>query len=124
MDTTSAPSPLPIALPAADTSDPTGLAARLRALGHPARLKVLEALAGRDTCLCGEIVSLFPLAQSTVSQHIKVLAEAGLVRGKPAGARICYCIDPEAVRALRADLDLLFAALLREETPGETASDT
>lgn len=124
MESTSAPSPLQIALAPADLSDPTGLAARLRALGHPARLKVLEALAERDTCLCGEIVSLFPLAQSTVSQHIKVLAEAGLVRGEPVGARICYRIDPEAVRALRGDLDLLFAALLRGETPSQAHSDT
>jgi len=91
--------------------DPDHLAAQLRALGHPARLKVLATLAQRDRCVCGEIVADLPLAQSTVSQHIKVLLEAGLVRGSLEGPRSCYCIDHDALAALRATLDTLFARL-------------
>lgn len=89
-----------------------GLAARLRALAHPARLKVLATLAARDRCVCGEIVAGLPLAQSTVSQHIKILLEAGLVESSPAGQRSCYCADREAIERLRDELAALFACLL------------
>ncbi|OYW57809.1 MAG: hypothetical protein B7Y75_00420 [Azorhizobium sp. 35-67-5] len=87
------------------------LAARLKALAHPARLKVLETLAGREGCACGEIVAGLPLAQSTVSQHIKILAEAGLVRGGMDGQRPCYCIDGQALESLRRDIDALLSRL-------------
>ena len=87
------------------------VARRLKALGHPARLAIVELLAEREECICGEIVDDLPLAQSTVSQHLKVLKEAGLVRGTVEGRRTCYCLDPEAVRALRATLDDYFDAL-------------
>lgn len=93
-------------------SDFEALAARLRALAHPVRLKVLATLAERDRCVCGEIVAGLPLAQSTVSQHIKILLEAGFVRSAPVGQRSCYCADREAIARLRAELDLLFARLL------------
>ncbi len=91
--------------------NPDTLSARLKALAHPARLKVLETLAHSEGCQCGEIVAGLPLAQSTVSQHIRVLLEAGFVRGEANGARSCYCIDHDALRALRSDLDALFSAL-------------
>lgn len=96
---------------ALDPADDT-LARKLRALSHPARLAVLRTLAASDACVCGDLVRGLPLAQSTVSQHIKVLLDAGLVRMTTAGTRSCYCIDKEALRALGAHMDGLFAALL------------
>ncbi len=81
------------------------LAAFTKALGHPARLAILRELAARDTCLCGELVRVLPLAQATVSQHLKVLREAGLVRGEIDGPRSCYCLDADGIRRLRAGLE-------------------
>ncbi|MEP0323210.1 ArsR/SmtB family transcription factor [Bauldia litoralis] len=71
------------------------LAGRIKALGHPARLAIIRALiaAGDRQCCCGEIVSNLPLAQSTVSQHLKVLKEAGIVQGKIDGPRCAYWLD-------------------------------
>jgi ArsR family transcriptional regulator len=73
-----------------------------RAIGHPARVQILRLLARRDACICGDIVEELPLAQSTVSQHLKVLKDAGLVRGEIDGPRTCYCIEPRALRRLKA----------------------
>ena len=77
------------------------LASLARALAHPARLQILRTLAARDTCTCGEVVDVLPLAQSTVSQHLKALRDAGLIRGASDGPRVCYCVDPEALSASR-----------------------
>ena len=70
------------------------LARLFRALGHPARLGILRLLAQRSTCICGEIVDELPLAQATVSQHLKVLKEAGFITGRVEGTAVCYCIAP------------------------------
>ena len=78
------------------------LAMLTKALGHPARVKILRLLARREGCICGEIVEGLDLAQSTVSQHLKMLKNAGLIRGDIDGPRICYCIEPRALRRLRA----------------------
>lgn len=78
------------------------LASLAKALGHPARVQILRLLARRDGCVCGDIVSELPLAQSTVSQHLKVLKEAGLIRGEIEGPRVCYCVEPQTLRRLRA----------------------
>lgn len=86
------------------------LALRLRALAHPARLAILRALARADKCQCGEIVRGLSLAQSTVSQHLKVLKEAGLIAGTIEGPRSCYCLD----RAVVADLAGTLAPLLAQ----------
>ncbi|PJZ43982.1 ArsR/SmtB family transcription factor [Leptospira brenneri] len=64
-------------------------------LSHPARLAILEVLAKRQSCICGEIVEILPLAQSTVSQHLKELKEGGLVKGDVEGTSSCYCIHWE-----------------------------
>ncbi len=87
------------------------LAEGAKALAHPARLAIVRLLAERDECICGEIVDDLPLAQSTVSQHLKVLKEAGLVRGTIEGRRTCYCLDPDALLALKADLGAFFEDL-------------
>ena len=74
------------------------LAAFGKALGHPARVAILRQLSERGECICGEIVSSLPLAQATVSQHLKVLRDAGLVQGEIDGPRVCYCVNPETVK--------------------------
>jgi ArsR family transcriptional regulator len=78
------------------------LAELAKALGHPARVQILRLLARKDACICGEIVDELPLAQSTVSQHLKILKDAGLVRGDIDGPRVCYCIEPRALRRLKS----------------------
>ncbi len=83
------------------------LATLARALGHPARVKILRMLARREACVCGEIVDELPLAQSTVSQHLKKLKEAGLVQGEIDGPRVCYCINPQVLRRLRVLISAL-----------------
>jgi ArsR family transcriptional regulator len=77
------------------------LATLARALGHPARVAILRLLAARGECVCGSIVDQLPLAQATVSQHLKVLKQAGLIQGEVEGPRICYCVQPEALARLR-----------------------
>jgi ArsR family transcriptional regulator len=87
------------------TPDDERLAARLKALAHPARLRIVDLLAARGTCICGEIVEVLPLAQATVSQHLKILKDAGLLQGTIDGPRSCYCINTAALSELRRALD-------------------
>ncbi|HLA63327.1 MAG TPA: metalloregulator ArsR/SmtB family transcription factor [Rhodothermales bacterium] len=87
------------------------LVARAKALAHPARVALLRTLAARGTCMCGQLVDALPLAQATVSQHLKVLREAGLIKGETDGPRSCYCLDAAALDATRAAFDGLFASL-------------
>jgi len=96
------------------SEDEVQAAAWARALAHPARIAILKVLAARRTCLCGEIVDELPLAQSTVSQHLKALREAGLLAGEIEGPRVCYCLDEAAIRRMRRELTALFDDL---ETP-------
>lgn len=77
------------------------LAEAFKALAHPVRLKIVRHLKAVDRCICGEIVEIFPLAQSTVSKHLKYLKDAGLVRGTVEGPSVCYCLDKERLAALR-----------------------
>ncbi len=78
------------------------LASLTKALGHPARIQILRLLARRQSCICGEIVDeIDGLAQSTVSQHLKVLKEAGLIKGEIEGTAVCYCIEPRGLRRLK-----------------------
>lgn len=83
------------------------LATYTKALGHPARIKILRLLGRTEGCICGEIVDEVDLAQSTVSQHLKVLKEAGLIRGEIDGPRTCYCIELRALRRLKALVAML-----------------
>ncbi len=78
------------------------VAALCKALGHPVRVKIVRILLRKSACVCGDIVDELPLAQSTVSQHLKVLKAAGLIRGEVDGPRVCYCIEPRGLRRLRA----------------------
>ncbi len=71
------------------------------AVAHPARVRIVRLLISRKTCVCGEIVDELPLAQSTVSQHLKILKESGLIQGEVDGPKVCYCINPAALKALK-----------------------
>jgi DNA-binding transcriptional ArsR family regulator len=84
------------------------LAKYAKALGHPARIAILKLLAGKSTCQCGDIVEELPLSQSTVSQHLKELKEAGLIKGQIDGARVCYCIDEKEWKAAQRWINQLF----------------
>ena len=77
------------------------LAALAKALGHPVRVRILRILASRDVCICGDLVDELPIAQSTVSQHLKILKEAGLVQGEIDGPRVCYCIKGPTLEKLK-----------------------
>ncbi len=72
-----------------------------KALSHPNRIKIIEHLKQVDQCICGEIVDIFPLSQSTVSQHLKHLKEAGLIFGEIEGPRTCYCINKEVLNKFK-----------------------
>jgi DNA-binding transcriptional ArsR family regulator len=72
-----------------------------KAMGHPARIAIIEYLVKVDTCICGDIVNELPLAQPTVSQHLKELKQAGIIKGSIEGNAICYCIDEKALQKLQ-----------------------
>ncbi|HSU49343.1 MAG TPA: metalloregulator ArsR/SmtB family transcription factor [Segetibacter sp.] len=84
------------------------IAKMAKALAHPARIAILNLLAKRNACVCGDIVEELPLSQSTVSQHLKELKEAGLITGEIEGAKVCYCIDAKEWKAAQTVLNQLF----------------
>ena len=96
--------------------DTNRLAAIAKALAHPARVAILEVLIRRQACVCGDIVDELPLAQSTISQHLKELKLAGLIQGDIEGTRVCYCIDPEAWKFAQAVLNNFFDSYLPVDT--------
>lgn len=77
------------------------LAELAKAIGHPLRVRILRLLAKRKGCICGELVDELPVAQSTVSQHLKMLRDAGLIQGEIDGPQICYCIAPGVLEELK-----------------------
>ena len=84
--------------------------AMLRAIAHPARFRIVKMLAKQGECVTGNIVDELPLAQSTVSEHLKVLKDAGIVRGVIDGPNRCYCLEPEAVDWLKREFAALSAS--------------
>lgn len=84
--------------------------AMLRAIAHPARYRIVKLLAARQSCVCGDLVGELPLAQSTVSEHLKVLKDAGIVRGNVDGPNTCYCLEPEALEWLKREFGELRAS--------------
>lgn len=86
---------------------PEDLARGLKALAHPARLAIVRALRRSEGCFCGRLVDLLPLAQSTVSEHVRKLVEAGIVIGREDGGRVCYCVDETAMARLKKAVELL-----------------
>jgi DNA-binding transcriptional ArsR family regulator len=84
------------------------LATLTKALGHPARIAILQFLIKSKACVCGDIVEELPLSQSTVSQHLKELKKAGLIKGDIEGPTVCYCIDEKAWNKSKKALNELF----------------
>jgi ArsR family transcriptional regulator, arsenate/arsenite/antimonite-responsive transcriptional repressor len=87
------------------------LATFAKAMAHPARIAILKILAQRNGCICGEIVEVLPLSQSTVSQHLKELKLAGLITGETDGPRSCYCINWKAFEKFMGEFSFLFNKL-------------
>jgi len=86
-----------------DVGEANEVLARLaKALAHPARVAIVRMLVRHEGCIVGDIVDELPLAQSTVSQHLKQLKQAGLIRGEVDGPRVCYCVEPGAVALLKS----------------------
>lgn len=90
------------------------MAALAKALGHPARIAIMDYLASVDACICGDIVSELPLAQPTVSQHLKELRNAGLIKGTIEGNAICYCIDENILDTFKEYINK-FSSVITEE---------
>jgi len=89
------------------TKDEARTVAMLRAIAHPARFRIVKLLAARQACVCGDLVDELPLAQSTVSEHLKVLKDAGIVRGTIEGPNTCYCLEPQAIDWLKREFGAL-----------------
>lgn len=85
------------------------LADLAKALGHPARMAIVQYMIKNPSCICNDIVGELPLAQSTVSKHLNELKSVGLIQGEISGSKLCYCINPEAWK----DLESLFNNLIR-----------
>jgi DNA-binding transcriptional ArsR family regulator len=87
-----------------------------KALGHPARVAIIEYLAKINTCICGDIVNELPLAQPTVSQHLKELKNAGIIKGEIEGNAICYCINEQTITKINHYLsDILEKTKIKNE---------
>jgi len=91
------------------TADLTMLAELAKALSHPGRLRILQILSERRSCICGDIVDRMPYSQSTVSQHLKELKRVGLITGNIEGPRTCYCLDNETMAKAQSGFRRLFA---------------
>ncbi len=90
------------------TKNDIWLADVAKALSHPARIKILKILSGMNACMCGDIVELLPLSQSTVSQHLKELKRVGLITGEIEGPKVCYCINYANLKKAKSEIDKLF----------------
>lgn len=85
----------------------------MKALGHPARIAILEVLVKKQACICGDIVEELPLSQSTVSQHLKELKDVGLIKGDIEGTKVCYCIDEKEWEVAKTYITTLFNSNLK-----------
>ena len=92
------------------TANQNQLASWAKVLGHPARIAILQRLLQHDACFCGSLTEELGLAQATVSQHLRELKEAGLIKGTVEGTSVCYCIEPKAWAKAEAAFAKLFAA--------------
>lgn len=79
-----------------------------KALSHPARVSILKILSKMNVCMCGDIVELLPLSQSTVSQHLKELKRVGLIKGEIEGPKVCYCLNEKIISKAKKEMDKLF----------------
>ncbi len=93
------------------TEEQNQMAAMAKALGHPARIAIMQYLIKKGSCVCGDIVEELPLAQSTVSQHLKEMKKVGLIRGDVEGTFTCYCVDAQCCMDVKAAFNRLFDSL-------------
>ncbi|MFE0013908.1 ArsR/SmtB family transcription factor [Mesorhizobium sp. NPDC059054] len=110
-------SPLELMCGAGHPIDTRAVATKFAALSHPARIEILRRLSASHSCCCGEVVEHLDLAQSTVSQHLKILVEAGLVRFTPDRQRSRYEVDHKALAGVSASLAVLVEACCRSAKP-------
>ena len=92
------------------TTKQNKLANMMKALAHPARIAIIQELIKTKACVCGELVLEFGLAQATISQHLKELKNAGLIKGTIEGTSICYCINEKVWQQCRKDFEVFFGA--------------
>ncbi|NNE15897.1 MAG: winged helix-turn-helix transcriptional regulator [Saprospiraceae bacterium] len=93
------------------TEDQNKLAEMAKALGHPARIAILQYLISKGSCVCGDIVEELPLSQSTISQHLKALKQAGIIMGSVDGSYRCYCINASMCQSIKLYFNKLFDAM-------------
>ena len=93
------------------TENQNSIATIAKALAHPARVAIVEYLLTVNTCICGDIVNVLPLAQPTVSQHLKELKNAGIIKGTIEGNAICYCVNEQAIVQLQQYFATIFTKL-------------
>jgi DNA-binding transcriptional ArsR family regulator len=98
------------------TDEQNGLAVQLKAIAHPARIAILQELIKANACICGDLVEELGLAQATISQHLKELKNAGLIKGTIEGVSVCYCIEPKAWAKLEKELSNLFQSFKDPKT--------
>jgi len=91
------------------------LATLFKAVGHPARVAILQHIIKSNTCICGDLVDELGLAQPTISQHLKELKNAGLIQGTIEGTSVCYCIDPKVWKQFKSILDSFFVSYENNE---------
>ena len=97
------------------TTTQNELAILAKAIGHPARIAIIEYLLKTESCICGDIVNELPLAQPTVSQHLKELKNAGLIKGNIEGNAICYCLNEEGFNKLKGFFETITSYLTTKE---------
>lgn len=98
------------------TESQNQIATIAKALGHPARVAIIEYLLKVNTCICGDIVNELPLAQPTVSQHLKELKNAGLIKGTIEGNAICYCIDEKTFDVLKNYFSAIISGVTKQKS--------
>jgi len=91
--------------------DQNDLATVAKVLAHPARIAILEVLANKKACICNDIVEEVPLAQPTISQHLKELKNIGLIKGNIEGTSVCYCLDNDVIIRMRNQINAYFNKL-------------
>ena len=91
------------------------LAQMMKALGHPARIAIIQHLVKTQACICGDLVEELGLAQATISQHLKELKNAGLIQGTIEGTSVCYCIDPKVWNQYRVAFDTFFVSFVNRK---------
>lgn len=98
------------------------MAELMKALSHPARIAIIKQLADCKTCICGDITDALPLAQATVSQHLKALKSAGLIKGEISGVKTCYCLNETTVEELKNSFEW-FLNLTETEIPNQCCTN-